>query len=229
MNPINPHSIRSTSSVFAIASLATCALLPGVLATPTGLNNIPTADTVPHRTVAVQVFDTVGDGPHDFWSGFKTGWDFSKFNLEWGLDSHLAPDPAGPLYFQTKANFSPWEDGLIAVGVASVALSDSERAGDPFSYAILSQDLGLARLHAGYGLQNDGNTVLLGIDRTVKVLERNLNLNADLIQTGDGDGWLTALGVKYDLNEFLVFESWVNLPDEGEASVMLKLNFVFTY
>ncbi len=198
-------------------------------ATPSGLNNIPTADTVPHRTTAVQVFDLVGSGPHDFWSGFKTGWDFSAFQLEWGLDSHLAPDPAGPLLFQTKANFSPWEDGLMAVGVAAVALTDFDRAPDPFSYAVLSQDLGFARAHVGYGLQNNGNTVLLGIDRTLQVWERNFNLNADLVQTGDGDGWLTALGAKYDLSKNLVFETWVNLPDEGDVSVMLKLNFVFTY
>ncbi len=56
-------------------------LLSGLAhAAPSGLNNIPTADTVPHRTVAVQVFDTFGAGPHDFWSGFKTGWDFSPIH-----------------------------------------------------------------------------------------------------------------------------------------------------
>ena len=198
-------------------------------ATPSGLNNIPTADTVPHRTVAVQVYDLFGEGPHDFASGFKTGWDFPGLELEWGLDSHLAPDPAGPLLFQTKLGFQPWQSGAFAMGVAGVALTDHDAAGDPFTYAILSQDAGFARLHAGYGVQTRGNTVLLGIDKNVEFLGRNLNLNADLVQIRDGAGWMPALGLKYDLSKNIVFETWTNLPDEGKAEFMLKLNYVFTY
>lgn len=212
-------------------TLALYALLTAsALATPSGLNNIPTGDTVPHRTVAVQAFDTFSSHSDDFWMGFKTGWDLSdKLHLEWGLDSHLSPDPAGPLYFQTKVGFSPWEDGKIAIGIAGVGLTNSDRAGDPFTYAVLTQDLHFARLSVGYGLQTDANTVLLGLDRNFKVFDRNLNLNADLVQTGDQSGWLTALGVKYDLTKHIVLESWVNLPDEGGASVMAKINFVFSF
>lgn len=212
-------------------TLALYALLTAsALATPSGLNNIPTADTVPHRTVAVQAFDTFSSHSDDFWMGFKTGWDLTdKLHLEWGLDSHLSPDPAGPLFFQTKVGFSPWEDGKIAIGVAGVGFTNTDRAGDPFTYAVLTQDLHFARLSVGYGLQTDANTVLLGLDRTFKVFDRNLNVNADLVQTGDQSGWLTALGVKYDLTKHIVLESWVNLPDEGDASVMAKINFVFTF
>ena len=212
-------------------TLALYALLTAsALGTPSGLNNIPTADTVPHRTVAVQAFDTFSSHSDDFWMGFKTGWDLTdKLHLEWGLDSHLSPDPAGPLYFQTKVGFSPWEDGKIALGVAGVGLTNKDRAGDPFTYAVLTQDLHFARLSVGYGLQTNTNTVLLGLDRTFKVFDRNLNLNADLVQTGDQSGWLTALGVKYDLTKHIVIESWVNLPDQGDASVMAKINFVFTF
>lgn len=213
--------------------LATLAVLSAAIApafaTPSGLNNIPTADTVPHRTVAVQAFDTFGSGDHDFWMGFKTGWDFSKFNLEVGLDSHLAPDPAGPLVYQTKVNFAPWEKGLLAVGIANVALTDTDRAGDPFTYAVVTHDFGIARLSAGYGLQTDNNSVLLGVDRSWKVFDRNLNLNADLVQIDDQSGWLVAVGAKYDLTKHIVLETWANLPDEGDASVMAKINFVFTY
>lgn len=199
------------------------------LATPSGLNNIPTADIVPHRTVAIQAYDLLGADPHDFASGFKTGWDFSPVHLEWGMDSHLLPDSAGPLLFQTKLGFTPWENGKIAVGVANVALTDTDRAGDPFTYAVLTQDLGFARLSVGYGLQTDGNSVLVGLDRSWKVFDRNLNINADLVQTGDGEGWLTAVGAKYDLTKHIVLESWVNLPDDGEVTVMAKINFVFTF
>lgn len=214
---------RQTLALYAL-------LTASAMATPSGLNNIPTGDTVPHRTVAVQAFDTFSSHSDDFWMGFKTGWDLTKeLHLEWGLDSHLSPDPAGPLYFQTKVGFSPWEDGKIAIGVAGVGLTNSDRAGDPFTYAVLTQDLKFARLSVGYGLQPEANTVLLGLDRSFKVFDRNLNINADLVQTGDQSGWLTAVGAKYDLTKHIVLESWVNLPDEGDASVVAKINFVFTF
>lgn len=165
-----PASLKATPPVI-LALLGAAGM---ARATPTGLNNIPTADTVPHRTVAVQVIDTFGPGEHDFWTGFKTGWDLPWVDLEWGLDSRLAPDPSGPLFFQTKAGIAPWEDGKLVVGVAGVALTDHDRAGDPFTCSVLSQDFGLARLHVGYGLQNNGNTVLLGIDKYVWLRDRSL-------------------------------------------------------
>ncbi len=209
--------------------LAAAVLAGHVHSTPSGLNNIPTADTAPDDAVVVQVYDLFGEGPHDFASGFKTGWDLPWFDLEWGLDSHLAPDPAGPLFFQTKMAFTPWDSGRIAVGVAGVALTDEAVAGDPFTYAVLSQDVGFARLHTGYGVQTGGNTVLLGIDKNVEFLGRNLNLNADLVQTRDQEGWMPAVGLKYDLAKNLVFETWTNLPDQGKCEYMLKLNFVIPF
>ena len=218
-----------SSSRLATAVCAALFAAASAFATPSGLNNIPTADTVGDRTVAVQVFDTVGNGDHDLWTGFKTGLDLSPLHLEWGLDSHIAPTPSGPLYFQTKLGFIPWEDGKFVVGVANVPLTNQSRAGDPFSYAVLTQDFKFARLSAGYGLQTRNNSVLLGIDRSWKINDHELNLNADLVQTDDESGWLTALGVKYEITKSVVFESWVNLPDHGDANVMLKLNYVFKF
>ena len=218
--------------------IATFAAITSAFGTPSGLNNIPTTDTVPHRTVAVQAFSSFGglnqfaangDGKHSFWMGFKTGWDFEPFHLEWGLDSPIGVDQSGPLFFQTKARFSPWEHGMFTLGIAGVAVTDMDRAGDPFTYAMLSHDFGLFRLHAGYGLQTNGNSFLFGIDRNFKVFDRNLNLNADIVQTRDGEGTMTALGAKYDLTKHIVLESWVNLPDEGEVSAIAKINFVFTF
>ncbi len=213
-------------------SLALSALLlvtAPAFATPSGLNNIPTADTVPDRTVAVQAFETFSSGTDDFWIGFKTGWDFSPVHLEWGLDSYLSPDPTGPLYFQTKLGIEPWQGGKFVIGVASVGLTDTSRAGDPFTYAVLTQDLKLARLSVGYGLQTDSNTVLLGLDRTFKVWDRNLNLNADLVQIRNESAWMPAVGAKYDLTKHIVLESWVNFPEDADTSVMAKINFVFTF
>ncbi len=209
-----------------------------VLGTPTGLNNIPTADTVPHRTVAVQYFSSFG-GANQFatsepgktsqWAGFKTGWDFKPLHLEWGLDSALGTGYSGPLVFQTKARIQPWEDGMLALGVAGVALTDTRRASDPFTYAMLWHDFHVVRLHAGYGLQTDGNSYLFGMDRTWKVLERNFNLNADLVQSRNQQGLIAAIGAKYDLSKHIVLETWANFPDRDCVSYIAKINFVFTF
>jgi hypothetical protein len=115
--------------------------------------------------------------------GFKTGWDFEPVHIEWGMDSPLGTGVSGPLFFQTKARFSPWEHGMFAVGIAGIALTDIDRAGDPFSYAMLAHDFGFARFHVGYGYQTNGSSFLAGIDRTWKLFGRNFNLNADLAQT----------------------------------------------
>lgn len=212
--------------------------VPGVRATPTGLNNIPTADTVPHRTVALQAFSSFGganqfaaNGPgrHSFWLGMKTGWEFKPFSFEWGLDSPVAPGDAGALQYQAKANVSPWEGGRLAVGVANVALTDQDRWSEPFTYAMVAHDFGVVRVHGGYGLQQNGNSMLFGVDRTWKVAGRDLNLNADLVQVRDGDAWLPSVGAKYVLSKHVVLESWVNFPDRGAVSFIAKANLIFTF
>mgnify|MGYP000908947993 CR=1 FL=1 len=118
---------------------------------------------------------------------------------------------------------------MFVLGVAGVAMTDINRAGDPFTYAMVSHDFEIFRLHAGYGLQNNGNSFLFGIDRNFKVLDRNLNLNADIVQTRDGHGTITALGAKYDLTKHIVLETWLNLPDREEVSAIAKINFVFSF
>jgi hypothetical protein len=190
--------ISSTAKLLSLLAAA-----PAALATPTGLNNIPTADTVPSGTLAIQAFSSLGGpnqfaangpGKHSFWMGFKTGLELQRLRIEWGLDSPLAPGNAGPLFGQVKTGITPWDNGLLTFGVAGIALTDSKRAGDPFYYGILSHDFGILRTHVGYGLQTRGDSVLLGVDRNIKFWDRDLNLNADLVQTRLGYGWPPRLG-----------------------------------
>ncbi len=208
-------------------------------ATPSGFNNLPSTDLVPDRTVAVQTWSSFGGpnqfaangpGKQSFWMGFKTGLALVEgLNLEWGLDSPLGLDQSGPLFGQTKIGLHPWEGGAFSLGVAGIALTDISSAGDPFSYAVLSHDFGPVRLHGGYGLQTNGNSYLFGIDHTWNLNGHDLNLNADLVQTRDEDGWIAAVGAKYALNRHIMLESWVNLPDQGEASAILKISFIFSF
>jgi hypothetical protein len=216
----------STSLVaFGILAAATAAF-----GTPSGLNNIPTADTVGDHTVALQAYDTFGNGGENvFAAGFKAGLDFLPLKFEIGLDSQLS-HPAGPLDFQFKAAISPWEKGQFAVGVANVGLTNQDRAGDPFTYAVFTQDFDIARLSVGYGLQTHNDSVLIGLDRTWKIFgEHDLMLCADVVQTNDQSGWLTAPGFKYEICKNVIFETWANLPDHGHASYLVKLNYVFKF
>lgn len=220
--------MKSGCSLVALGVLLAASPL---FATPSGLNNIPTADTVGDRTVAVQAWDTFGSGaPNNYAMGFKAGLDFKPLSFEVGLDSGLAPSPAGPLYFQTKAAISPWEKGAIAIGVANVPLTNPSRAGDPFTYAVLTQDLNFVRVSLGYGLQTHNDSVLIGLDRTWKVFgDHHLMLCSDLVQTNDQSGWLTSVGFKYEICKSVVLETWANLPDRGDASFVAKLNYVFKF
>jgi phosphate/sulfate permease len=53
----NPLPMRTKTRALTVAAFAA---VSSAFGTPTGLNNIPTADTVPHRTVAVQYFSSFG-------------------------------------------------------------------------------------------------------------------------------------------------------------------------
>jgi len=206
-----------------------CSALP-LFATPSGLNNIPTADTIGEREVAVQAFDSFGKTrQHDLSAGFKTGLDLSPVRIELGLDGNVLPNTSGPGYAQKKAAIQPWDDAKLALGVANLAVSDFSRASDPFSYAVLTQDLNIFRASAGYGIQTRNNTGLLGIDRSRKINDRDFNLNADLIQTNDQTKWLPSVGAKYELSKAIILERWCNFTESGPPSFLAKLNYFFKF
>ena len=49
----------------------------------------------------------------------------------------------------------------------AVTSEDRLRGGEPFSYAVLTHDFSLVRLHAGYGLQTErNNAAFFGVDKT---------------------------------------------------------------
>jgi hypothetical protein len=171
-------------------------------ATPSGLNNIPTADTTPQGTFALQAFGTVGgEADDDFNLGFRTGIDLGPLDMEFGADSHISPGDAGPITVQAKLAL-PLGDKLpaIAIGSANTTFSraDANRAGETFGYLVVSQDLCYLRGHVGCGLQ-------------------------------DG-ALLPSAGVLVPVIDQIIFETWANLPDNGDdASLTLKLNLVFVF
>lgn len=219
-----------------LAALCTAlAASPMAFATPSGLNNIPTADVTPQGVLVIQSFTNFGnDKDADLTLGFKTGLDLFGQKFEFGADSHILPDKGGPVVLQGKYSL-PFGEGLptLGLGVANIALTedDRDRAGDPFTYLVLSHDFGgLFRAHVGYGFQTDNNSVLLGVDKTVKLFERDLTLRSDFVQIQDEAQWMGSLGFLYAVHENVVLESWASQPfDDGDTIYTVKLNFVFKF
>lgn len=203
-------------------------------ATPSGLNNIPTADTPAQGEVVIQAWTNFGeDRDTDFNMGFKSGLDVWGQKFEFGADSHLFPDQGGPVVLQFKYVQNLWAGGKLALGIANLALGEDniDRAGDPFSYALISQNIvGSFRAHAGFVFQTDNNSILLGLDKTFKVAERDLQVRTDLVQIQDQDQWMGSLGLLYVLHPNVVLEGWASQPfDNGDTIYTAKLNFVIKF
>lgn len=209
--------------------------------TPSGLNNIPTADTTPQGTLVFQAFGTVaGEADDDFNLGFKTGVDLGPLDMEFGIDSHMLPDGAGPVTVQAKLVFPLGEKlPTVAIGMANTTSSgaDANRAGEPFGYLVVTQDLSYLRAHVGCGLQDDALLPFLGFDKIFTNESFGMNgenrdlftLRMDMIQQQDST-WLYSAGVLVPVIDHIVFEAWGNFPDNGDdSSLTMKLNFVFNF
>ncbi len=162
------------------------------LATPSGLNNIPTADTTPQGVFVLQAFTTLGeDRDADLNLGFKTGLELRVVRLEFGLSSHLYPDKGGPVTPHAKLAV-PFGDGLptVAVGIANLSLRDEDRrrAGDEFAYAVVSQDFGWFRVHGGCGLQEGEALPFFGFDKTFRMPEERGPADGKTTRVGGGAG-----------------------------------------
>lgn len=167
------YAQMSSLRALAFASLLTSA----ALATPSGLNSIPTADTAPQRTLVLQAFSTVGglaDG--DFNVGFKTGLDFDFVKFEIGADSRVySVNNGGPVTAQAKMAV-PLGKNLptLAVGVANITFSHDyrDRAGDEFFYAVATQAFGPIRIHGGCAMQDNEALPFAGVDYTFRRTEQ---------------------------------------------------------
>ena len=239
MNPT-----RSIAALFLTSAAA--------FATPTGLNNIPTADTAPQGVYVFQTFTALGnDRDADLNFGFKTGLDFKVVRFEVGAASHILPEKGGPVTVHGKVAV-PFGEGLpaLAIGAANIAFSEQQRrrAGDVFGYAVLSQDFGWLRAHAGCAYVDTDALPFFGLDKTFRrttsasasdgkshkaAMDTKttdlFTLRADAIEQRDSS-WLYSAGVLVPVCKWFVFEAWGNFPDNGDAaSVTLKGNFVIKF
>lgn len=198
-------------------------------ATSTGLNNIPTADVVPVRTLVYQWFSNLGNNSKpDHFSGLKYG---LMKNVEIGLDGRVFPEKGAEenLVAQGKIALQLCPSLAIAAGVTN--LGDRAKAGFEAPFGVLSKDFGLFRAHFGGTVQRNNEGVFAGLDKTFKFLNRDLTFRSDLIQTNNRRDTTTSAGFIYDLGHNFLLESWVSFPTEsGKREVVtIKLNYVFRF
>ncbi len=224
-------------------------LSPSAWGSPSGLNNIPTTDVVPPKTVVLQTWWNLGYNrePEQF-VAFKAG---GFEGLEFGVDWRAAGETHRHAELQVKYAFDitgDWWKGVV--GVANLT-DNRQHNGYFFPYAATSVDLEVARLHFGYAPQPHNEAFFAGIDKTVPFLNRNLQLKADAIHINDKDDVLFSVGFLYDFNPLnedsegppsgvmgvldkivrnIVLEGWVSMPSTGSReSYTIKLNYVIKF
>lgn len=205
------------------------------LASPTGLNNIPTTDVVGDRTLVWQGWLTTGDGAKPVWTtGFKYG---ILDKIEIGADSKVGSGNEGPIALQSKLKVVDLDFGFSGlVGVEGITFEGAIEK-DIVPYLAVSQDirlnenLQLFRLHGGYSFQKDNLSIFTGVDRTFEVFDQELILRSDLKQVNDGDDLLISAGFLLTLPFNIVLENWLNIPTESgkKESVTIKLNYVLKF
>lgn len=198
-------------------------------ATPTGLNNISTADVVPEKVLVLQAFAEIGkDNKPDYFTGFKYG---PIKNLEVGLDGRIFPESSleETLKAQAKYRFESGDKTSFSLGIAN--LGDRARLGWEDYYIVLTQDLDFIRVHLGGTLQRDNEGAFAGLDKTLKFLEKDFTLRTDILQTNDSHDITASAGFIYDLGCNFLVESWMSFPTQaGKEDVFtIKLDYVIKF
>ena len=241
---ITKTTYRHQQPLLAISAILLLGLFAppptSTLATSTGLNNIPTADTPGDRQLVFQSFVNIRDERQDDWFlGFKGGLRPGKLRFEYGADGRIGEGNSQSAVLQFKfavalSELLESEQNLpmVALGVANLALTSNDRdeVGQPAIFPVLTHDFGWFRGHAGYQFQHDNDTAFFGFDKTIELFDRDLMLRTDFIQIDGRDQWLGSAGFIYFIHEHLALESWASFPfDHGEPTFTLKLNLSFTF
>jgi len=219
-------------------------------ASPSGLNNIPTTDVVPPKVLVLQSWTNLTDDGHpELFVAFK----FGVFKgLEAGVDQKANGDPHGHATFQAKYAFdilqsAPWRG---VVGIANVS-DHRTHQGEAFPYVATSYDFGVLRAHLGYSCQKHNEAFFGGLDRTVVLLGRDLQLKADVTQVNNSANTLYSAGFLYNfrpradnggpdqpgaanvlhaLLRSIILESWVSKRSASSAETLtVKLNYVIEF
>ena len=197
-----------------------------LLSTPTGLNNIPTADVVGERTIVLQSFSHFGHRQRPgHWLGFKMN-PFIR-NVEIGMDRRVGPSPSGANLFQVKYKLDlkdPLPD--LGVGVANMVFTRHGRrlSGQPYPYFAWTKDFKYFRGTAGAGFQANNEGAFIGLDKTIF---KKLTLRTDALQVNNGKDLLGSLGFLLELPFNFALESWysASTDTQSEDYFLVKIDY----
>jgi len=192
-------------------------------ATPTGLNNIPTANVVDQSVLVVQAFSSfASDRSPEWFAGLKYG---AAANWEVGVDHVLSgPGSSGGLAFQAKYRMPLTDRARLGLGVANIS-SDREALGNSAPYVVLSLPLGALGGHLGHGWQEGNHAWFVGADCA---LSPALSLRADWTEVDGGEESVASLGFVTALSERWVIEGWASFPSQSNTrnNCILKANYI---
>ena len=206
-------------SLMAVAAV----LVPLVaFASPSGLNNIPTADTCTPGILVMQAYsNTRSEGGASFSVGAKYG---VVKGIEVGVDYQLAPEGStGPLNGQVKGAW--WtEDGTTGLCLGLAGITNDWDEHHPFPYGVISHKFSpLDRGHIGYAPQKDAQQFFLGYDHQFP----GALLRTDFVRDTDNDVSMYSLGALVPTS-WGAWEGWVSRvdTDEDDDTVFtLKVDF----
>ena len=216
-------------------SLVICLLLAfsacNLYASATGLNNIPTTDVAPKKTLVLQNWINAAENHvPEYRDGFKYG---LIERVEIGIDAKVGSRNAGPVSGQIKYQLqldSADSKFQSLVGIENIS-SNSKRLGRTNPYVALSYRSDILRLHMGYNFQDNNEGTFAGIDKTVKFAGRDLTLRSDIKETNRRDHVLGSIGFIYALPQNFLIENWLSIPSDSteETIFTIKLNYVIKF
>jgi hypothetical protein len=219
--------MRSGAAALVAVALAMAMAPRPAWGTPTGLNNIPTADAVSQNVLVLQSWTDFGPDRDASWAaGLKYG---AAENWEVGLDDAVAgPGSAGGPTAQAKYRIALSSGARAALGLANVS-NDRDRHGSVFPYAVLSAPLGAtANGHLGYAFQSGNHALFLGADAAAS---KSLTLRTDWTQTEDGDESVWSLGFITSVTDDFLVEAWASFPTAVGANTdyVVKADYVIRF
>ncbi|MDO8541747.1 MAG: hypothetical protein Q7S40_15025 [Opitutaceae bacterium] len=231
--PVSRTRVRGGLRVGIALGATAVAMFAGLRAAPTGVNNVPSADTSPGGTGVFQMYSAFGKGAPEWFAGVRAGLSPSLGNFEAGVDTRWGAGPTIPAFFNAKWA-AQLEKGLpaLGIGIAGVALRSSDRdaLGQPQTYAVFTYDADVARFHAGYAFQSRNGAMFFGLDHWWVLANQKLTFRADITQIQNRDQWLASAGFMYLLADPLTLEVWHSLPTErGRDYTTVRLSIGFRY
>ncbi len=201
--------------------------------TPSGLNNIPTADVADTGVLVLQQMNNLRLGGFDgrhvlaFKYGIapnaELGWVGAPRHSGSRRDFLLGVGAAAsyPTTFHGKVKV-PIQDKL-QMGVGIINLNNSAKtAGHPVYYSVLSQHLKWARVHFGFMTTKGSDGLFVGLDKTIGLW----TLRADFNDVGSGS--VFTFGFLRPLSSEWILEGWLSFPTAKgvRETATVKLNYV---